>query len=684
LFRKRIGIISGVVVFLFLGGLILNLQRITHAPHLDDLGSGSLLDSIFAIELATVILFLAAGLGSLLIKPFKLNDWTFIERTVFGLPLGLAAIAYGVFFLGLAGWIKPIHLICWLVIITVISFKHSCIYSEEAIFTFRGFKTTWLDFSIIKKVFFSVGVLALLLALFQAFTPPWDYDGLAYHLQGPRLFLEAGRIIPIPENWFTYYPSTWEMLYMLGMGLGSDIFARLIHFSTMILFLLATYAFGRRFLPNPGGWIAAAIMMGIPILPLWGNAAYTDIAWALFQFLAIALFLVWIKGRNPWLLGLSGVMQGLALGSKYLALSGAGILLLFVIWFSLKDEQKWAGWKITISKAMIFGMGALIVALPWYLKNFIWTGNPIFPLYFPQYVIDPIQLKIWMGYVNSFGTGKDWYDYLLLPINIYLQHDKFGSFMGSMEMPNPLFLLVFTYSFFRRKMNPDHMYFLDILSFITAGQFAFWMFGSQQTRFLLPLYPSLCILAGSILLALIELVANKRIIKALVIGLVSGMISATLIFMSLYLIIVRPDKGLFGSESKSAFLQRMVRDYSGIQFSNDQLPDGSKMMLLWDGRGYYCDRICLPDVDQSRWVALVEKSPNIREIFRELKEEKITHLFLSNDDSSYFLLKHDSSGLQRETFHLLINEFLPKCSHTIYIDDWSTIYQLSNEKSECY
>ena len=286
-----------------MGGLLVNLRRITPAPHLDDLGSGSLLDSLFAIALASLVLFLAAGLGSLLIKPFKLNEWTFIERTVIGLPLGLAVMAYGVFFMGLAGWIKPIHLIAWLIIIGIISFKFSIIFLEEAFSQLRDFKDTWSNFSLIKKVIFSAGVLALLLALFQAFTPPWDYDGLAYHLQGPRLFLEAGRIIPIPENWLTYYPFTWEMLYMLGMGLGSDIFARLIHFSTLILLLLATYAFGRRFLPKPGGWLAAAIMLGIPILPLWGNAAYTDIAWALFQFLAVAIFLVWVKEGSPWLLG---------------------------------------------------------------------------------------------------------------------------------------------------------------------------------------------------------------------------------------------------------------------------------------------------------------------------------------------------------------------------------------------
>jgi 4-amino-4-deoxy-L-arabinose transferase-like glycosyltransferase len=525
-------------------------------------------------------------------------------------------------------------------------------------------------------VIFSAGLLALLLALFQAFTPPWDYDGLAYHLQGPRLFLEAGRIIPIPENWFTYYPSTWEMLYLLGMGLGSDIFARLIHFSTLILLLLATYAFGKRFLPKPGGWLAAAILLGIPILPLWGNAAYTDIAWALFQFLAIGLFLIWVKERNPWLLGLSGVTQGLALGSKYLALSSAGILLVFVILFSARNENKWAGWKQPLRDAVIFGLSAFLVALPWYLKNFLWTGNPIFPLYFPQNLINPAELKIWTDYINSFGTGKNWFDYLLLPVNIYLQHDKFGTFMGSMEMPNPLFLFVLAYPFIRRKIEETIRRSLDILAAMTGILFIAWSLGSQQIRFLLPLFPGLSIISSQVLMQLLIKLNKYNLGRTIKIGLVGGMVISSLIFMGLYFILIRPEKGLLGLETKSTFIQRMVRDNSGINYANEHLAKGAKMMLLWDGRGYYCDRICLPDVDQSRWTAMVERSTDIQSMSNLLQEEKITHLFLSNEDASFFLLKHDPEQIYLKAAKFLLEEFVPACTKKVYDNEWSAVYEL--------
>lgn len=233
--NRKTFIIVLLILVLFLGLLLINSPNIKPAPHLDDLDSGGFLDAVFAISLTGVVLFLAAGLGQLIIKPFKIEDWTFIERAVIGLPLGLAVIGYAEFFMGLLGCLKPIHHIALLIIVAIIAFKRCAGFLTEGISTVKQLPIKWWKFSFIKKSFFLIGFLALLLAFLQTLTPPYDYDGLMYHLQGPRLFLDAGRIYPIPENWFTFYPATWEMVYMLGMGLGSDIFARLIHFSTLSL-----------------------------------------------------------------------------------------------------------------------------------------------------------------------------------------------------------------------------------------------------------------------------------------------------------------------------------------------------------------------------------------------------------------------------------------------------------------
>ena len=568
---KRTITISAISISLMLGGLLLNFQRLKPAPHMYDLASSSFLDSLYAIGLTGLVLFISAGLGIWISKPFKIQSWSFVELSIIAIPLGLAVIGYCVLFMGLTGLISPLYFICLLITLLIPSFRESVRFLYDFIQNIKGFKSTWKDFSLINKLLFSAGTLTLTLALFQTFTPPWDYDGLMYHLQGPRLFLEAGRIIPLPENVLTFYPSTWEMIYMLGMGLGSDIFARLIHFSTLILFLISTYTFGKRFLSKLGGWIAASILLGTPILVLLGISAYTDIAWGLFQFLAIAIFLVWLKENEVRLLALSGLMQGLALGSKYLALSGAVVLLVFIFWFSKRMNGTRINWKKSFLNGSVFGSLTITLAMPWYLKNYFWTGNPVFPFYLPQNIVDFDQIKIWMGWINSFGTGKNWFDYLLLPINLYLLNGNFGSFLYTLDMPNPLFLLVFLYLLTRRYLDFQQQVILDILSILTGFQFVIWAFGSQQGRFLIPLYPSLAILVSSILVSSSMHFQAKFLWKKIYTILVGGMVFVTLIIMCNYMIIIHPEKVILGIESKSIFLTRMINDFAGVNFINTDL-----------------------------------------------------------------------------------------------------------------
>lgn len=212
-----------------------------------------------------------------------------------------------------------------------------------------------------------------LLVLLQTLTPPWDYDGLMYHLEGPRLFLQAGQIVPLPENWLTYYPFLVEMLFGLGLAFGSDVFAKLVHLTFAVLLVLATYSAAARFTGRKHAWLAAAILVGIPIFPIWAGFAYSDMAWALYEFLAVYAALIWIERRQSsdadevesasqprlpeWgLLALAGALMGFALGTKYMALGGAGVLGLVVLWQSRKD-----GWRRVVRNAAVYGLAALLV-----------------------------------------------------------------------------------------------------------------------------------------------------------------------------------------------------------------------------------------------------------------------------------------------------------------------------------
>ena len=394
---------------------------------------------------------------------------------------------------------------------------------------------------------------------------------------------------------------------MLGMGLGSDIFASLIHYSTLLLLIFATYAFGKRFLPSPGGWIAAAMIVGMPMMLIWGGFAYTDIAWALFQFLAFALLLIWIQENESKYLVLSGMMQGLALGSKYLAIAGTGILAIFIVYFSWRGKKSTIRFLKTVKNLFNFGAAAILIALPWYLKNILWTGNPIFPFYFPQNIVSPTELNLVMDYAKSFGTEKKWFDYMLLPFTLFIKSTKFSTYFGPIDYPNPLFLIVISYPWIKQKIIGKYRLILDVMFNLTVLQFIAWAMGSQQTRFLMPLYPCLSILASAVLLSLSEIRKKLRWDRILAFGAVGGMIIFSLIMMFQYFIQIQPYKVVLGSTSKSDFLSSVMVDYSVINYINKQLPENAKVMTPWYGKGYYCNSKCYPDVGPSKWTGLFQE-----------------------------------------------------------------------------
>ena len=660
-FRKRSIPVSGWFALLFLIGLLVFHGRITPAPHLEDLDSGGTLDALYALALAALVLFLAAGLGRLLLKPFKLAEWSFLERTVISVPLGLAAIGYGEFLLGLLGGLKPLHHVLYLIVIACLALPESTRFVREARVSSKTIRQSWLEFTLLQKVFAAAGVLALLFTFLQTLTPPWDYDGLMYHLQGPRLFLEAGRILPLPENWLTYYPSIWEMVYMLGMGLGSDIFARLINFIFLLLMVLSTGLFGSRFVSSRAGFISAGILVGIPILLVWGQFAYVDIAWSITQFYAVAFFLLWTKEKKINFLLLMGIFQGLALSSKYMALGSGGILTLLVLFFSVKDPRTGKVFKQKLKAPLLFVLTMLVVASPWYIKNLLWTGSPVFPFYLPQTIVDPTELSIAVDYTKSFGTGNKWYDFLLLPINLFLQFYKFGTFMGNADIPNPIFLLGFLFPFVRKKIPQSSRPVLDWMIVITALQFCTWALGMQQNRFLLPIYPQLCIISSVVILSMSSQKTKIRFNQVLSIGGVGGMIIVSCVFMFRFLFVTEPYNVFLGITTKSTMLRNVVNDYSGIEYINHRLPPDAKVFMPWDGRGYYCATgKCVADVSQAKWTMVVLEMVSPEKVNQWLISQNITHILLNLNDVYYFIYAHDPKGDHNRAYEFLLNDFGPQ------------------------
>lgn len=83
----------------------------------------------------------------------------------------------------------------------------------------------------IDRVLAALIVLVSGLAFVGTLTPEVRHDPLFYHVEVPRLWLNFGRMVEIPENGHSYFPYGFEMLYAWALSLGSDSAAKALHWA---------------------------------------------------------------------------------------------------------------------------------------------------------------------------------------------------------------------------------------------------------------------------------------------------------------------------------------------------------------------------------------------------------------------------------------------------------------------
>jgi 4-amino-4-deoxy-L-arabinose transferase-like glycosyltransferase len=659
--RSSILPLAALFGVLILGGL----RRFLPERSLAAIGPRALWDMAFAVGLWCFILLLGLAIGWAIVRRLRLAGLTRLERATFSLPLGLGVIAAGVLGLGLAGLLRPWAIAIWLLLVLGLAWREWSQLLHRLPAWMGDLPAGWRRLGRAEKAICIISILLFALSLFQALSPPWDYDGLMYHLQGPRLFLQSGRIVLLTDLWQANGPFATEMLFTVGLAFGSDTFARLIHLAYTVVLVIATWGLGARLIGKRAGWIAAAVLLGQPIFPLWASLAYIDIAWSSYEFLGLYAVMLWAQERQPRWLVLAGLLVGYGMSCKYLGLGGAAAAGVLLLWLSRRD-----GWRALLRNAVVFGLPAVLIASPWYVKNWVWAGNPVYPLYFGGKDWDAERFALLITYLRSFGTGHRWYDYLLLPWNIYAKRAHFGTFMGSIDVPSPLFILGIFYPLTRRPRR------LAPLALAMALRFGVWALGSHQQRFLLPLFPLAGLFAGAVLAEMSVRLEKRRVGEILAAGLVGGLLAATCAYSLLTFVRTSPWKVIAGAESKRAFLERVLEGYGATEFIQANLPADARVLMLWDGRGYYCDARCMPDPEASLWAQLVMTHPSVAAVTPALRERGINYLLLNTIDVDFWL-QHDPEGTHFRAAEFFLQEYRPACTRPVFSDEWTQLYEVT-------
>jgi len=497
-------------------------------------------------------------------------------------------------------------------------------------------------------------IVMVSLAFTVALLPPTSWDSLSYHLFGPRVYLEAGRIFPGLDVYSLNNPFLLEMVFMLSMAIRSDISAQLIHF--IFIFLLAgmVYSVAVNGLKLSQGWTAVLLLFTIPMFLRLAPWAYNDLALAFVTLAALYTYVSWQETENTKWLVLSGIFAGFSMGFKYTSFIVPVVIGLLILWKTFRQP------KLLLRYWLIFGGTALLIGIAWYAKNWAFTGNPFYPYVFDNGLFwDEFRANSHAG--TGTGVGFDLLALLQTPYFVTLGiHDPSGDgFTG------PLFLaflpLVILYGISHLRHRASFIYRV-LLIYITA-HYIFWLFGVifssglYQGRLLLPALAAMCPLIAWIIDDLKILNHPQFSLHRFINLILTFVIFLSLINQINQWLTYNPLLYILGSQTREEYLERSLGTlYLASESINDALPSDAIVQFLWEPRNYYCDLECRGDTILDKYTHLEYLHHDPDEIAQAFKEEGVTHLLVFELGRD-FLEKAESpwtAPSDPENYHLFI------------------------------
>ena len=208
------------------------------------------------------------------------------------------------------------------------------------------------------------------------------YDSLSYHLLFPARWLQEHRlsIVPTPfsDEAQAYAPANGELFFLWLMApFHGDIAARIGQLPFYFVIGAALYALARRIgaAPPHAAYVPAFALLSRPIVEQAVGADVDLVCWAMFL-TALYLGFVAIDDGDAREWTLWGLAVGLYAGTKYVSLVYGPVLAVQPLIAVITARGVYARRE----RAVLWALpGLLLFGAPWYLRNWIVAGSPIYP-----------------------------------------------------------------------------------------------------------------------------------------------------------------------------------------------------------------------------------------------------------------------------------------------------------------
>ncbi len=489
--------------------------------------------------------------------------------------------------------------------------------------------------------------------LLMEMVPPVSRDALNHHLAVPKLYIQYGGMVEIPEVPFSYYPMNLEMLYILPMLAGNDILPKTIHFMFGVLTSLCIFGYLRRRSSVRWGFLGMGLFLSLPVIIRLSTIAYVDLGLIFFSTASLLAFIKWLEDDGRWgQLILSAVFCGLGLGTKYNGIILCFVLTAFVPLFYLRSHHGQPRAAVrAAARGVVFLTIALLVFSPWMIRNYRWTGNPVYPLY------DSLFSTIHHGGGENTAEGimsalatpprldhftyrhlafdESWMQIAMIPLRIFYEgRDHSPRYFDGVLSP---FLIIFPLGLLipRNGRSPTvnrecRVFFWFSLLFVMAV----FVTEDMRIRWVSPVLPPLVILSVMGLENIWDGIRRfphaspvKRIAAVCFVTAILMPLAGSTAYVSRLFARIDPVPYVIGHTSRDQYISRHRPEYPVLRYANDHLPPQSNILGLFMGqRRYYLNRSI--SFNSSVMKKALEAGSTPRDVAAVLESAGFTHLLV--------------------------------------------------------
>lgn len=491
-------------------------------------------------------------------------------------------------------------------------------------------------FSTAERLIAACIALPLVLALIAAVAPPIAKDALLYHFALPKAYVWQGVNWFIEGNIASYIALGTEMHTTWAMLLGNIVSPRAgeaaagaTTFFFFAILLSVVFGWSRELgVSRVLSLIATLTVATIPTAYHVASSGYIDLSLALYVTLAgYALTRWWTDQNWRWTL-LVAIFLGAALSVKLTTVFAFAAVVLIVL---IRARASTSAGKVAgLGFASLFLAAA--IASPWYIRTWMATGSPVFPFYMS---IWPGQADGWdVARSNLFqamnaqygGVDTTKLNYLTAPVRVSVtaQPEQAANYDGVL---GPAFLIglpLLVYALWKPGLAVE----IKIMAGVAAVMYLFWLFTSEQLRYLLPIVPMLAIAIA----AATEKIGG-RVARVAQVSLVAASVCG-LLTIAAWFSQKAPLGVVLGGESRDEYLARNLDYYPYYQEINESAPPDAKVWLINMRRDtYYIDRPVVSDYLFEDWT--------LRKMLWEARSTQELKADAASLGVQYIMTRHD-------------------------------------------